>query len=139
MKNLFLVLSVVLVGGMVQLSAQSCSHAKASKSCSSSTASVSPAAIKAAEMDPSIEKKVCEKSGKVSFYRNSSDANGVLVSTEVVYDEGKAMFVNYTANAVSEGTGNAKACCSGKAAKACCSKKGAKSCSSKAENTAPAN
>ncbi len=141
MKNLILFAALFFVGGMVEMNAQ-CSHAKAASSCTSKSASVSEAALKAAEMDPSIEKKVCEKSGKVSFYRNTKDESGASVSTQVMYDEGKATFVNYSADAnQAPAAGSAKACCSGKAAKACCSsKKGAKSCSgTKAENTAPVN
>ncbi|MBK9632724.1 MAG: hypothetical protein IPO62_16995 [Saprospiraceae bacterium] len=129
MKNLFFVLCVFFVGGMVQLSAQACSKSKASGCCSSKSAS---AAIKAAELDPSIEKKVCENSGKLSFYRNTTDEKGVTVSTQVMYDEGKAMFVNYSPEAA--------AASETKSTKACCSKSGAKSCSkSKAENTSPVN
>ncbi len=142
MKNLILVAALFFVGGMVEMNAQ-CSHAKAaSTSCSSKSASVSEAALKAADADPTIEKKVCEKSGKVSFYRTTKDESGASVSTQVTYDEGKAMFVNYSADAnAAPAAGTSKACCSGKAAKACCSsKKGAKSCSgNKAENTAPVN
>ncbi|MBK7232700.1 MAG: hypothetical protein IPH93_10660 [Saprospiraceae bacterium] len=56
----------------------------------------------------------------------------MTVSTQVMYDEGKAMFVNYSPEAA--------AASETKSTKACCSKSGAKSCSkSKAENTSPVN
>ncbi|MBK9272346.1 MAG: hypothetical protein IPM48_12195 [Saprospiraceae bacterium] len=140
MKNLFFVLFVFLLGGMVQVSAQSCSKSKAAGCCASKTASAEKAALKAAELDPTIEKKVCEKSGKVSFYRNTVDETGVSVSTQVMYDEGKAMFVNQSTEVSHEGEAKAKACSSAAKGKACCSKKDAKGCSkAKAENTSPVN
>ena len=40
-----------------------------------------------------LRKKVCEKSGKVSFQRKSTDAAGTVTYNDVVFDEGKAMFV----------------------------------------------
>lgn len=121
----FLLLGSVLSIGTI--SAQACSHG-AKKSCSKSaeaSASADPAyvmaASEAATKDASIEKRTCEKSGKVCFYRNSTDANGNSVATEVLFDQGTATFVN--AVPATEGK---KACCASK--KACCAK-GAKSCS----------
>ncbi|NOT37202.1 MAG: hypothetical protein HOP11_07470 [Saprospiraceae bacterium] len=128
-KLIFFVLlgSVLSIG---TISAQ-CSHG-AKKSCSKSaeaSASTDPAyvmaASEAATKDASIEKRVCEKSGKVCFYKNTQDATGSTVSTEVTFDQATATFVNAT-----PATESKKACCSSK--KACCAK-GAKSCSKEKE------
>ncbi len=125
MKQLFLFVLLSCTFTVGTLSAQACCKGK--KTCSKTAeASASTdqayvvAASDAASKDATIEKRVCEKSGKVCFYRNSKDANGASASTEVMYDQATATFVNLAATGE-----NAKACSSGK--KACC--KGAKSCS----------
>ncbi len=124
MKQLFLALFLIFGLTISNLSAQ-CKHSAAAteKSCSK-TASVSEAALKAAAADATIEKKVCEKSGCVSFQRKSVDANGTASYTAVQYDEAKAMFVDMPTEAKSE----VKACCKAGASKSCCKGKG-KSCS----------
>ncbi len=122
--------------GIDSLAAQSCGSAAKSNSSAStqSSASVqyekpSEQALKAAAMDPSIETKTCEKTGKVCFKKKSVDAaTGEVSYHEVRYDEATASFVNFTPAAES---GKAKACCKGKKA---CSKS-----SSAAANTAPAS
>ena len=82
---------------------------------------VSEAALTAATSDASIEKKVCEQSGKVSFQRKAVDATtGAVIYTDVVYDEAK--------KSCGAGASSGKSCC----------KKGQKSCA-KGEAAAPAS
>lgn len=132
-KSILIVLGLFIGLSFNPLSAQTCQHAKKdAKSCSASSAAVSEAALKAAEADATIEKKVCEKSGKVSFQRKSTDAAGTVTYNDVVFDEGKAMFVSADGSSMSDSKksctgGESKACCK-KGAKSCC-KKGAKTCS----------
>lgn len=126
MKQLLLLVLLSCTFTVGTLSAQACCKGK--KACSKSTASSSTevdqayvmAASDAAAKDASIEKRVCEHSGKVSFFKNSKDANGATASTEVTFDQATATFVN-----MAPSNENAKSCSSGK--KACC--KSAKSCS----------
>ena len=99
---------------------------------------VSEAALTAATSDASIEKKVCELSGKVSFQRKAVDATtGAVSYTDVVYDEAKAMFVNQVATEASTST-EKKSCGAGASSGKSCCKKGQKSCA-KGEAAAPAS
>ncbi len=110
-------------------SVQSMTVASGKKTCSAS------AAAKAASMDDSIVKRVCEKSGSVSYAKKATCAKSGKVSyTDVKYcsnaqafvnasPEGSVKLVNSKANTVE---GAKKACCSGKDAKACCGKKASK-------------
>ena len=140
MKNLFGVLSLLLFVGLTQVTAQentspvaekavtkaSCSK-KCSKSCKAS-------AEKAALKDDMIEKKVCEKSGKVSYQRKNVDATSGQVSyTEVAYNEASGSFVDV------EEEVKAPMGCSKSKKKGCCAK-GSKTAAKamKAEAVAPA-
>ncbi|HQX45321.1 MAG: hypothetical protein IPF46_05265 [Saprospiraceae bacterium] len=125
MKKLFFFSAFVLFLGSLNLSAQSCSQSKkaccaAKASSCTKSASVSDAALKAAESDASIEKRTCKDTKSVCFYKNSVDANGNKVAQEVVYDEAKATFVNYTASEASTTPNSGKSCGSKKGK--CCSK-----------------
>ncbi|MCC6816858.1 MAG: hypothetical protein IT267_10640 [Saprospiraceae bacterium] len=124
------VLFFILLGSFLTigtLSAQCCKGG-AKKSCSKSSQASNLkadeayvlAASDAAAKDASIEKRVCEKSGKVSFFRNTTDASGATASTEVMFDQGTATFVN------SSSTSGKKSCCS-KGSKSCSKDKEAKS------------
>lgn len=126
MKQLLLLVLLSCTFSMGTLSAQACCKGK--KACSKSTASATTevdqayvmAASEAASKDASIEKRVCEHSGKVCFFKNSKDANGATASTEVTFDQATSTFVN-----MAPSSANSKSCCSAK--KSCC--KSAKSCS----------
>lgn len=160
MKKLFFLfafLGLVSIATNAQTTKKSCNpaactKAKDGKTCSSKT---DAAAIKMADSDASIEKKVCPKSGKVSFVRKSICPNTKKVSyTDVEYCSKSEKFVNVSPKSSvkeaavktacdtqkSKGTATAeKASCSKGAAKdkACCaSKKGtdAKTCSKNAKS-----
>lgn len=153
-KILFLfafVLSASLVSAQSTDAKKSCSKtcAKtcASKKASSASidgetkvASAESAAELAAANDESIERKVCDVTGSVSYYRKTTcEHSGAVKMTEVEYDETAGSFVNASPKDVmSEGEAKAvktsdkavKACCAKGEEKACCASK-AKSCSSK--------
>ncbi|MDQ3141059.1 MAG: hypothetical protein M3Q56_02310 [Bacteroidota bacterium] len=126
MKKVFFVLSLGCLLSIGQLAAQTCNHsakATSGKSCTKAemkacgSATVSAAALTAAVNDPTIEKKVCEKSGAVCFVRKSVDATtGEASFASVKYDDATATFVNYTPETTEV-----------KGKKACC-KAGSKSC-----------
>ena len=85
---------------------------KCSKSCAAK-------AEKAAVMDDMIEKRVCDKSGKVSYHKKAvCEVSGKVSYTEVQYDEASAQFVDL--KDVSSGK---KACCAKGKKKGCCAKK----------------
>ena len=72
MKKLFLL--VALVGCFaLNADAQSCQgkYKTAKSTASASCSATDAAAAKAASLDTSIERKVCSKSGKVSYVKNS--------------------------------------------------------------------
>jgi hypothetical protein len=59
-------------------------------------------------------------SKSVCFFKNTVDANGNKVAQEVVFDEAKAIFVNYTPAEASTNSNTGKSCGSKKGK--CCSK-----------------
>ncbi|HRG33394.1 MAG TPA: hypothetical protein PLN76_08945 [Saprospiraceae bacterium] len=125
MKKLFFFSAFVLFLGSFELLAQSCAQSKkaccaAKASSCSKTASVSDAALKAAESDASIEKRTCKDTKSICFFKNTVDANGNKVAQEVVFDEAKAIFVNYTPADASTNSNTGKSCGSKKGK--CCSK-----------------
>lgn len=148
MKKIVFLFGFFLAIGLGTATAQ-CSKGKAACCKSKGTAAVgttndavTEAALVAASTDPSIEKKVCEHSGKVSFHKKAVDPmSGSVSTTEVRYDEAKAQFVSITEEGVAA-PAEKKACgTNASGAKACC-KKGEKSCSKTAataptENVAP--
>lgn len=130
MKHLFSLFSLVLFVGITQLSAQenqtpvaadavektSCSK-KCSKACAAKAA-------KAASMDDTIEERVCEKSGKVSYHQKSvCEKSGKVSYSEVQFDEASAQFVSIDETEVKASSATKKACSS---KKGCCKSKGAK-------------
>ena len=146
------------LGFLFSMNAQAqCTHAQKSskaKTCAKakkcSKTKVSQAAIDAAEADPSISKKVCEKSGNICFYKTSKAENGEPVMSPVVFDDKQNAFVAVTDEIVGAGAvakDGKKACaksgkkCCKKGEKACaksgkkCCKKGKKSCSKKSEGS----
>lgn len=156
MKKLFFVLSFFLVAG-ISADAQSCSKSKkaCSKTCSKSktasvdgtTTSVAAAYMEAdaiADSNEAIEKRVCSKSGSVSYYEKAvCEKSGKVSFNEVKYCTDSKKFVNISpkdgkvmsASAVKTSTdGSTKKACTKEEMKAC-SKEEMKACSkmSKAE------
>ena len=109
MKNL-LVLLTLFTFASLSLNAQ---DETAAENVNAITVSV---AEKAADMDASVEKRVCAKSGKVSFVKkNVCSASGKVSYNDVEFCSKSNAFVN-----VSPSTGKAASCTKGKAA---CTKK----------------
>jgi len=99
-----------------------------------SVASAMAAADLAAESNMDIEKSVCSKSGKVSFYQKSvCSKSGKVSKEEVLYDVKSSSFVNVSpkdmiqaqegkvVKASEKTAGKAKAC--SKSGKKCCASK----------------
>jgi len=127
-----LILFVAMFGMVGFVSAQCSKTASANKkSCCAKTAA---AAASTASLDASIEKKVCEKSGKISYYKTSTcPASGKVTQTEVTYDDKAKQFVN-VASVADEAPAAAKA-----NAKKECSKKCSKKCAKGAKATGVSN
>ncbi len=87
----------------------------------------------AAENSESIEKKVCDKTGAISFYEKSvCSKSGKVSKAEVYYDVKEASFVNVSPKDVMSAEKEAKVVkTSTKSAKKSCSKSGKKCCASK--------
>ena len=71
------------------VNAQNCSHAKKSTSTATAetTSEYGKMVANAAAMDETIEQRVCEKSGKVSYARKSvCEVSGKVSYTDVEYD-----------------------------------------------------
>ena len=90
MKKLFMLFAVLSFVGLSTVNAQTCTKsASASKSCCAATVA------KAASMDDSIEKRVCETSGKVSYVRKEvCSTSGKTSYTNVEYNADTKKFVN---------------------------------------------
>ena len=138
-KLLFLVLfATAALAVQAQTTKHNCTGAA-----SSASVDVSDEAIaQAASLDETIERRVCETSGKVSYYRKDVCQKSGKVSYEPVnYDAATNQFVNASpsemgsakksccaskgATATAASTGK-KACAGSKAGKSCCASKGAK-------------
>ena len=130
MKKFFLLFAFF---GLVSLAAnaqeKTCPYAAKAKT--EKAAATATAAAKLASMDASIEKRVCEKSGTVSYVRKSiCEKSGTVSFTNVVYSPETAKFVNASPSKM------AKKACS-KAEKAACSKSTSKkACCSKSKKAA---
>ncbi|MCP3932637.1 MAG: hypothetical protein GY705_26505 [Bacteroidetes bacterium] len=98
MKKILLLFAFVGVFGLVQATAQTCCSKKAkttSTTCKDSNADVMKAAVKLASLDESIEKKVCDESGKVSFVKKDvCSVSGKVSYTDVEYNAAAKKFVN---------------------------------------------
>lgn len=126
MKKVFFLFACLSVFAFNAQAQKACSKKSAAccaskaKMAQGAAASVDDAVIaKAASLDESIERKVCDMSGKVSYHMNyvCSDT-GKMTSKPVMYDAGSARFVNVSPTDMS-GTAAKKACCAGKSGKAC--------------------
>ena len=123
MKKLTLMFSLVLAFGLANVQAQSSSKADCSKECakactSASTASKADmkAAAKLAKKDDTIEKKVCEDSGTVSYVRMVKNDDGEASAVPVRYDSAKGQFVGMSAEGKAK-CSTSSSCCKKTAAK----------------------
>ena len=122
------------------VNAQTCSHAKKSSTSTSveTTADYAKTVAAAAEMDESIEQKVCAKSGNVSYERkNVCSTSGTVSYSAVQYDATAAKFVNVSPSDME--ASEKKASCAAACAKTCskpCTKPSSSSSSSATESGA---
>lgn len=133
---------ILLASAAWTVQAQTAKH-HCTGAASSASVEVSDEAIaQAASLDETIERRVCETSGKVSYYRKDVCQKSGKVSYEPVnYDASTNQFVNASPSEVgsakksccaSKGSSAAatsesgKACADAKADKSCCASKGAK-------------
>ena len=149
MKKLILIAGLFCFVGGMSLNAQ-CSKT-CTKKVGSSTSMADESTNEAtavmvanmAEADPSIERKVCEYSGSVSYYKKKQcEVSGKTSFTEVNYDAALGQFVNISPSESgaelkrvhskpakvkeiinADGSANKKACCSTGCAKDCCKDK----------------
>lgn len=140
MKKLFMFIAFL---GLVNMAQAQCTKSAKTASKSSCCAKTMATATKVASMDDSIEKKVCEKSGSVSFVKKSvCEKSGNVSYTNVEYCTKSNKFVNVSpsqmdAKAVNASMNAKPACTKSKAActksKAACSK--SKTAATKAADT----
>ncbi len=111
MKKVLFLLTFVFAAGMV--SAQKCNKSASKKCCAKKTqtaavqttpetqvASMIAEADAAAALDETIEKKVCETSGKVSYSQKSvCSTSGKVSFQDVMYDSEAKTFVNVSPSA----------------------------------------
>ncbi|MCF8236818.1 MAG: hypothetical protein K9I85_01570 [Saprospiraceae bacterium] len=140
-----LILSL-LVAGALTVQAQTAKHNCNGAASTSLTSEVSDEAVaQAASLDESIERRVCETSGKVSYYRKDvCQKSGKVSYSPVSYDATNSQFVNASPSDLNAKGG--KSCCASKGAtatsasskdeKGCAgSKKGKSCCAGKAKGT----
>jgi len=134
MKKLLLLSAVMLLTAMSGLYAQSCSGSKAA-CCKKGekTAMVdsksAEAAAQLASQDATIEKRVCEETGKVTYLRKvEAEGNAEPKLVQVSYNAESGQFEDVA-------SAETKSCCSKAEAAGCCSGKapGAKGTSSDAK------
>ncbi len=144
MKKFTLLFTFILGFGITGIQAQShcdkSAAASCSKTCSKSAKQAdsgsAEAAAKLASMDESIEGKVCEHSGNVSYSRKDVGSDGEVKFTSLTYSASANEFVAVTDSnkksccASGSGSGSASSANAGKTSKSasavgCCSKKGA--------------
>ena len=125
MKKVLLIIGLFVFAGSTNIWAQS-----ESSNAEESVENAAVLAEKAAASDENIEKKVCQKSGKVSYVRKDvCEKSGKVSYTDLVYDPGQGKFV-----AREETAKKGKACGSKAKAGGCCASKGkAKGVSAKEE------
>lgn len=137
-------LMLLVILAVATLSVQAQSECASKKASSSTTAIADDAAAQAAALDATIDRRVCDNSGKVSYYKkNVCEKSGKVAFEQVHYDASTSQFVNVGPSQVAgekeacaskkDGasatatSGNEKACsgASKTSGKACCaSKKG---------------
>lgn len=157
MKKFALLFALVLGFGLTGVQAQSDSDKKASKDCAQKCSKAdkkahkqanasADEAYKLASMDESIDMKVCENSGSVSYTRKVVGGDGEAKSEPVSYDASTSKFVSITDSekksccASGSGSGEGSSANAGKASgsdsgAACCSKKDGKKSKSAMKKT----
>ncbi len=146
MKKILFLFAFVMFAGLVSAQdtaakkscaktcAKTCASKKASASVDGETkvASAETAAELAAAEDESIERKVCDVSGSISYYRKSTcSVSGATKMTEVQYDGETKSFVNVSPKDVMSAEAEAKVVKTSSKDKKSCAKKCAKTCASK--------
>jgi len=141
MKKLFMFIAFL---GLVNMAQAQCTKSAKTASKSACCAKTMATATKVASMDDSIEKKVCEKSGSVSFVKKSvCEKSGNVSYSNVEYCTKSNKFVNVSpskmdAKAVNASMDAKKPACT-KAQKAACSKSKAACSKSKTAATKAAD
>ncbi len=117
MKKIFVLFTFMSVVSFA-VNAQNCSHAKTGVTAvTQEQENYAKTVAAAAAIDESIEKKVCSKSGNVSYERkNVCSTSGKVSFTSVEYDAASKKFVNVSPSGASTGK---KANCAAKCAKTC--------------------
>lgn len=140
MKKSILTCALFVMGLFVvnTATAQCAKSASANKSCCASKASSSVSvdtdskALLTAMAEQGVSKKVCEKSGTVSYFISNDSPDGAEASAqqEVAFDEKLGLFVNVSPKKAccAKGSAEAKACDKKEAStgKACCAAKAEK-------------
>lgn len=136
MKKVLMLFACLSVFALSASAQKACSKSKAScaktctksKSMTQAAASVDDAVVaKAASMTEGIERKVCAKSGTVSYHQSyKCSETGKMTSKEVMYDAASAKFVNVSPSDMKATAKAGKKACSPAAGKACCASKGKK-------------
>lgn len=140
MRRYLLLFAVVCFAGLGTANAQ-CTKSKkaacAKKSVQATSNDVETFAMNAALEDETVDRKVCAKSGKVSYHQSSTCAKSGAVSVnEVKWCTNSNKFVNMSPSAATGKScaksakscakgAKGKACCAGAAKAGCCAKKGA--------------
>jgi len=155
MKKSIFLFAFLLVAGMVSAQTAESSKKSCSKTCAKTctkakgetsaavaapeikVASATSAADIAAEAHESIERRVCEMSGAIGYYKkHTCEVSGKVSFDEVFYDEDSRTFVTSVASAQAESLieaeGAKKASCSGKENAKACAPGCAKDCCKKA-------
>lgn len=149
MKKLTLLFALVIGFGLTSVQAQSHCDKKASASCikkcsksdSQADAGTADAAAKLASLDETIEPKMCEHSGKVSYSRKAVGSDGDVTYQAVSYSASTNEFVSLegsdkkSCHTSGMGSGESASANAGKVSgkdsgAACCSKKGSSSAKS---------
>ena len=119
MKKIFVLFTFMSLVSFA-VNAQTCPHAKKGSASASveKTSDLAKTVAAAAELDESVEQKVCAKSGNVSYVRkNVCEKSGKVSYADVEYDAATAKFVNVSpSDAKAKGK---KGCCAASCAKSC--------------------
>ena len=130
MKNWILFIGLGLFTFAGSGFAQTCSHGSKTAQ-ANNCLKPSEAALKAASLDPSIETKTCKETKGICFVKKTTDAQGMVSTEQVRFDEATAQFVSITEATTGKACTPSKSCCAKGSAKACCKAKGTAAVSTK--------